>query len=186
MTEVWLPVPGYEGLYEASDGGRVRNAKTGVLLNPYLRGNYPSITLHKDAKRKIRAVHHIILEVFAGPRPDGRAGAHLDGQVTNSRANNLAWVTPSENERHKSAHGSTPRGTKASQAKFTDLQVQIIREAHALGLSVDKIGVLAGVYGSTINDIVRGHSYPQRERAEDPSVLASGFDPLRMNGEDQS
>lgn len=32
MTEVWKPVLGYEGLYDASDQGRIRNARTGRIL----------------------------------------------------------------------------------------------------------------------------------------------------------
>ena len=46
MKELWQPVPGYEGLYEVSDQGRVRSldreiekiGRAGVLMNLQLRG----------------------------------------------------------------------------------------------------------------------------------------------------
>lgn len=34
--EQWKCVPGYEGLYEVSNYGRVRGLKTGKILKPFL------------------------------------------------------------------------------------------------------------------------------------------------------
>lgn len=33
-TATWLPVVGYEGLYEVSDDGRVRSIRAGKVLSP--------------------------------------------------------------------------------------------------------------------------------------------------------
>lgn len=85
----------------------------------------------------------------------------MNGDASDNAAINLAWTTTAENEAHKIAHGTHNRGVRSVHAKFSSLQVQIIREAHSLGLSVDKIGLLTGVYGSTIAEIVNGTSYSE-------------------------
>lgn len=52
--EQWLPVPGWEGLYEVSDLGRVRSLRRkggrnrwygGKVLVPYLNKGYPTVPL---------------------------------------------------------------------------------------------------------------------------------------------
>jgi len=159
MDEQWREIPGYEGLYEASDAGRIRNSKSGLILKPYARGLYLCVSLFGPSGRKTPEVHPIILKTFVGPRPSGLVAAHLDGKGTNNCLSNLAWVTPAENEAHKLIHGTHNRGRRSPHAKFTDEQVAIIREICALGVSANKLSILLGVYVSTIADIVGGETY---------------------------
>ncbi len=158
LMENWRTVEDFDH-YEVSREGRIRNRTTGLVLTPYVRGKYPCVTLHAKGGRAVRQVHHVVLETFVGARPKGLVGAHLDGQVSNSALTNLKWVTPAENEAHKVAHGTSQRGSQSGQAKFSDLQVAIIREISNLGVGVDKIGVLTNVSSSTINKIIAGKRY---------------------------
>lgn len=107
MTEQWLPVPGYEGLYEVSDLGRIRN-KHGRVLKQHPLGNveYLGIHLHRAGRRATRTVHSIVLEAFHGPRPVGLEGCHRNGQATDNRACNLRWGTRSSNHLDKVQHGT--------------------------------------------------------------------------------
>lgn len=58
MTETWKPIPGYEGLYEVSDHGRVRSLdrvvefsdgrlrfQRGTDLKPNMRSRYWTVAL---------------------------------------------------------------------------------------------------------------------------------------------
>ena len=43
-SEQWLPVVGYEGLYEVSDKGRVRSRTRGIIMRQSLRGRVTRMT----------------------------------------------------------------------------------------------------------------------------------------------
>lgn len=48
-----------------------------------------------------KAVHHMVLEAFVGPRPMNTEGCHADGCSKNNRLDNLRWDTHSANELDK-------------------------------------------------------------------------------------
>ena len=45
-------------------------------------------------------MHSLVALVFIGPRPEGKQINHIDGVRPNNSANNLEYVTPSENNFH--------------------------------------------------------------------------------------
>lgn len=113
MTERWLPVPDFEGIYSVSDQGRVRS-ETRVLTRadgvirtwsermmrttPDGEG-YPVVTLQDRSSgryRKVR-VHTLVAEVFIGPRPAGQEVLHWDGDRMNVWLTNLRYGTHAEN-----------------------------------------------------------------------------------------
>src|SRR5258707_3064911 len=90
MDEHWLPVPGYEGLYDVSDLGNVRShhkskrpRKSGsLLLTPGLgTGGHVTVVLYRDKKRRSWPVHQLVLLAFVGPRPGrtyGRGASEME------------------------------------------------------------------------------------------------------------
>lgn len=114
VMDIWLPVYGYEGLYEVSDQGRIRSVDRRVVsgsdgrtrlcrgrnLSPATesRGRgHLTVQLWKDNQSCRRYVHVIVLEAFLGPRPDGLEALHFDDDPTNNTVPNLRWGTRSEN-----------------------------------------------------------------------------------------
>lgn len=110
--ETWLPVVGWEGLYEVSDLGRVRR----IFLPPYegyrvLRLHpdgygYPSVGLSGRGKKARPKVHKLVAEAFLGPRPPGLEICHNDGDKTNAVPSNLRYDTRIANESDKRLHGT--------------------------------------------------------------------------------
>lgn len=113
-TEIWKSFPGYEGLYEVSDQGRVRGVerlvktKNGVrlvssrILRPCVRAGsgHHQVSLSVGGKSTSHRVHKLVLEAFHGPRPFPEAvGRHLNGVESDNRAENLRWGTVTENNR---------------------------------------------------------------------------------------
>lgn len=97
MTENWKAVPGYGGLYEVSDLGRVRSYARGTarLLRPGIASHgYPTVALGRG---KSRTVHSLVAEAFLGPRPAGQEVCHRDGDRANPALSNLVYGTRSEN-----------------------------------------------------------------------------------------
>ena len=101
--ETWKDIPGYEGKYQVSDLGRLRNAETGVVLSPSkprrsLR--YMSIPLGPRSNNKTFLVHRLVAFAFFGPPLPEQQVNHKNGNVLDNRACNLEWCSPSENARH--------------------------------------------------------------------------------------
>jgi hypothetical protein len=122
MTERWLPVVGYEGIYEVSDLGRVRSflwrgpgnvrRKYARIMKPGLRKDYPVITMYRDGAIKKRNVHHLVLEAFVGPCPPGLEACHDNDVADDNRLENLRWDTRSANERDKVHNGNNHNARK--------------------------------------------------------------------------
>lgn len=166
--ETWLPVPGYEGLYEVSDLGRVRSLprnvfvsgvrghyvkrQKGRLLSPQRHnGGYEQIALCG----KLHLVHAVVLAAFSGPRPLGAVAMHLDDNRTNNVASNLAWGTPAENSGQMAARKRSAIGTRNGAAKLQASEVEAIRAAAGTRRQKD-IAVEFGVRQQHVSRIIRG------------------------------
>ena len=118
--ETWKPVPGYEGLYEVSDLGRVRSVYREVPCKIGTRRVFPKILrtpIHKGYRQvnlrgKTRSVHQLVSLAFMGERPKGWHTCHRDGDSLNNLADNLYYGTASDNMQDTLRHG---RHGKASR-----------------------------------------------------------------------
>lgn len=119
MMEVWKKVRGYDGRYEVSSLGRVRSYANGrwgnkedpiVLKQRNTTNGYLSVYLRKSGgKAKDFRIHRLVAEAFVS-NPDAKPDVnHIDGDKHNNCAENLEWVTKSENSIHAFANGlATP------------------------------------------------------------------------------
>src|SRR5437870_9559141 len=104
-TEIWKPVPQYEGFYEVSNRGRVRrianwkNTWRGrILKQQHRRDGYCELQLCKHNHRSDPIlVHTIVLAAFGRARPEGMQTKHKNGCKWDNRANNLEWGTRIQN-----------------------------------------------------------------------------------------
>ncbi|QLF83526.1 HNH endonuclease [Gordonia phage RedWattleHog] len=115
-AERWLPVPGYEDLYEVSDRGRVRSIPRTDALGRRVAGGMRSthtddhgrirVTLNRDGGKKGHLVHHLVLEAFVGPCPDGLECCHWNGDASDNRLANLRWDTSAANKMDNVRNGT--------------------------------------------------------------------------------
>lgn len=100
MQEVWKPIKGFEGLYEVSNLGNVRNAN-GKLRKPFLiHQGYLIIDLFRNYKRTHARVNRLVAEAFI-PNPENKTEVnHKNGNKTDNRVENLEWTSKSENMIH--------------------------------------------------------------------------------------
>lgn len=122
QVENWRAIPGYVGLYEVSDLGRVRSIDRvlprrwrGRLLAPIsMPSGYRVATLWRDGKQRTWLVHRLVLLAFVGESPAGHEALHLNGDNSNNALGNLAWGTHSENQFNQVAHGTHPNAAKTA------------------------------------------------------------------------
>jgi hypothetical protein len=99
LKENWLPIKGYEGSYEVSDLGRVRNTRTGRILKQdnSVRG-YHRVSLCVNGKQKCFRVHRLVLMTFAPcDDMDKLQVNHINENKDDNRLINLNWMTNKEN-----------------------------------------------------------------------------------------
>lgn len=109
MIEIWKDIVGYEGLYQMSNLGRIRN--NSIELKQYTQFGYNSVGLWKDKKCKKFRVHRLVAQAFI-PNPHNFPHInHKDGDKSNNNVDNLEWCTYQYNIQHSFANGlQTPSG----------------------------------------------------------------------------
>lgn len=155
FMETWLAVVGYEGLYEVSSDGRIRNARTGRLkVYTYdKQKRRPFVGLWRNNKILIIYPHKAVLEAFVGPRPKGMEACHNNGDPCDNKATNLRWDTTRNNQLDRIKHGTSNRGEQCAAAKLTEAQVRAIRADTRLQR---EIAAEYGVRENTISRIKSG------------------------------
>ena len=130
--EVWKDIPGYEGLYQASDAGRIRTAEGKTTSNArYATRHWKSrilkgrgankvtgyrISLWKDGVCKDALVARLVALTFLGVPEEGFTVNHKDGNRFNNNINNLEWLSRGDNIRYGFEHGQYPQKTVTVQS----------------------------------------------------------------------
>ena len=111
FMEIWKNVPGYEGIYEASNYGRVRSCawqwgqKT---LKPRTckKGSGDRVNLWKNGEPRTLLVSRVIAATFHNNLLNTSMTVnHKDGNRQNNNADNLEWMTLANNIQHGFENG---------------------------------------------------------------------------------
>ena len=163
MRETWRLVPGFEQLYQVSSIGRVRSIKYTRIryLVPIDRSKnrYLAVRLGKNGKARFYSIHRLVLMAFHRMPVGKELAAHLNGDPSDNRVQNLKWASYSENEAHKELHGTKVRGVKSKQAKLTDEKVREMRALYASGMKKAHIAKRFGVTKQTAFRVIVGTSW---------------------------
>ena len=118
--EIWKDIQGYEGLYQVSNLGNVKNK-----IQPYLKqekiykkfsnsNGYLFVGLRKDKKRKFKYIHRLVAEAFI-PNPNNLPQInHKDENKQNNCVNNLEWCTNKYNQNYGTKNQRIPEKNKLS------------------------------------------------------------------------
>jgi hypothetical protein len=127
-------VPGYEGLYQVSDLGRMFSFGQGtwgprlLALTPVGKYGHLKVGLWKDDRRRDTLVHVLVLEAFAGPRPAGRRAGDRGGPV-----NAIDEITRRRVEAAREAVTAVQAGTYPAASESLD-RLLLVMTGHAATL----------------------------------------------------
>lgn len=130
--EIWKDIPGFEGIYEASNHGRIRSAegkttfssrngvihwKQRVLKQHFQRrhggsGSDARVTLWKNKRPYYFLVARLIAMTWCEGYAAGMTVNHIDGNPENNHSHNLEWVSIGDNIRHGFNTGLFDRNKK--------------------------------------------------------------------------
>ena len=173
MIETWVPVKGFEGLYEVSSFGNVKSCakvvydrRTGTRIkNEKLlkctqdSAGYTKVTLYKGTEHKeVWKVHRLVATNFC-KKPNGcDVVNHIDNNKINNHWSNLEWTTSLGNNTHMMNQDRHyfPSGDECSSAKVTTEMVAEILALSKKAVAQTAIGAMFGISQQQVSKIVRG------------------------------
>ena len=173
--EVWLPVKGYEGIYEISNKGRLKSLprmvdnytkktlfKGGIRKESLDSYGYVKYNMSKDSVTKGMLAHRIVALAFI-PNPEKRPQInHINAVKTDNRVENLEWCTPMENIHHSMEMGLQKKrsGEEIHFAILTEKEVIEIRSKYKpRKYTFKRLGIEYGVSYQTIQCIIHKRSW---------------------------
>lgn len=95
-NEEWRAIKGYEGLYEVSNTGKIRNYNRRKELS-LKKDKYLRVGLHKNNKQKFLTVHRLVAEAFLSNPQNLPQVNHKDENKLNNNVDNLEWCSAKYN-----------------------------------------------------------------------------------------
>jgi len=79
MSEIWLPIKEWEGLYEVSNIGRIISLRNNIILKSSIDKNgYLIIHLRNKSLSKNYKIHRLVAEVFIPNPLNKKTVNHID------------------------------------------------------------------------------------------------------------
>lgn len=130
--EEWRTIEGTDGRYEVSNTGKVRSnnylghGKTVELKQNKDRGEYHTVYLYFEGKRKFKQVHRLVAQAFI-PNPEEKPQVnHQDGNKSNNNVSNLEWNTKKENSQHAARTGLWDKQLQGFADRNEDIARRIV------------------------------------------------------------
>ena len=173
FNEEWKDIPGYEGLYQVSNVGRVRSkprkvhnyTKPGRVLKQYRNISgylYLSLIDAEGKRSKHSYVHRLVALAFVD-NPNGLTQVnHKNFDKEDNRTENLEWVTPQENILHFREGKLAKKYDEKKKRTLQNKSIQYILDykddvcrLYIEGKSVESVASEVGIGRDMVGDILR-------------------------------
>jgi hypothetical protein len=165
IQEIFLPIEGFEGLYEVGSLGNIktleREYKSGryyhtqtlpekILVVSIDKEGYRRVTLCKDGNKFYKRVNRLVCTAFH-PNPENKPQVnHRNGIKWDDRFDNLEWATESENVLHAN-HFFGYKPTNMKKVIRMNMNGSVLKEYASLKEAEDE-----GFCRSNIRKVING------------------------------
>jgi hypothetical protein len=185
LKEIWKDIRDYEGHYQVSSLGSIRNIKEykpsvkklkarrgeSTIKNKAIKlavgdNGYYKLTLSKNNIRKSKTVHRLVAKAFLQKSIGRNVVNHINAKKLDNRACNLEYVTTKENCEHAVRLGLYPRNTgeAGNYVKLTTSKVYcVVFLIKYTTLSYREIGLMFSVNRNTISSIKNNYTWKHLE-----------------------
>ena len=164
MEEIWKDVPGYDGLYQVSNLGRVKSMKKTYLicnkvaytkqesiLKQSLTKGYYKVELNSRGKSKNFLVHRLVAMAFI-PNPNNLPQInHKDENPQNNCVDNLEWCTLDYNLSYGTRQKRMSQNRKRKVLQYSKTGQFIEEFDGAIDAEIN-----TGVFRQNINKVILG------------------------------
>jgi len=155
--EVWKDIPEYEGLYQASNMGRIASIRYGFKLMALVRNptGYLQVAFRVNNKVKRGMVHVFVAKTFLDQCEDCTQVDHINNIKFDNRVENLQWITRSDNMKNNYTRGTTAIDKLKSKGKAVEL---FDKDGNSIGVfsklrdAAAHIGTSHGNLSALVND----------------------------------
>jgi len=168
--ETWKDIPGYNGLYQVSNHGRIKRLSRITLRKGFptrlpetiqklkiQTNGYLSIGLTIDNNRKTINVHRLVAIAFIDNTNQKSVVNHIDGNKQNNYVDNLEWCSFSDNSQH---------------AKSKGLKKDVFGEAHGMtSLTENDVKNIRNLAQKGIKGIFIAKNYPSVSYATIQNII---------------
>ena len=125
MIKKWNDIPEYEGIYQVSNFGEVKNVKHGRILRQCRhRLGYMSVMLYKSGTPKRMMIHRLVALAFL-ENPDGLEFVnHKDENKANNHVDNLEWCSREYNAQYGTSGQRIANKRRTSQTNHSRKVIQ--------------------------------------------------------------
>lgn len=147
IEEIWKDIPNYEGLYQASNLGRIKsfggksNHNEDIILKQRLE-KYGYLRINIKGKRYL--VHRLIAITFIPNLNNKKTVNHKDGNKKNNIVDNLEWATASENIKHaydNKLFKKIPGYENKKKVNQYDLKMNLIKQWESVTQAEKQTGI---------------------------------------------
>lgn len=169
--EEWRDVPGFDGVYQVSNLGRVRSlprkvwnyTKPGRIMADYCKPNgYKTVGLSHGGKHcKHAYVHRLVAQAFI-PNPENLPEInHKNFDKKDNRVSNLEWVTSAENKAHFRASQYAKLADERKARTLNNKSIQYILDhkdcvctLYDKGFTIQEVSEQVGIGRDMVRDIL--------------------------------
>lgn len=157
--EIWKKIEDYEGLYEVSNKGRVRDLKGNIKPTYKNNKGYCLVSLYYKGKTYHKSIHRLVAGAFIENPNNYTQVNHIDCNKENNDMSNLEWCDQRHNydEGMKNFRYSKNDSHYFSKLKNTD--IQIIYDLYKLGFTRVTVSRIFNINPSSLEAIEKGISY---------------------------
>lgn len=165
LIEIWKDIPGFEGLYQISDKGRIKSLSRIIkqknrsikwperILNCSKSRGYHGVKLYNGLILRSFRVHRLVAITFIDNPLILPEVNHLNGVKDDNRLENLEWCNRSRNVKHAYDNKLIiPRfGDSSHSSKLSSFQVVEIRKLYKNKIYTQM--QLAEMYNTKVSNI---------------------------------